>query len=1117
MGGARHLGGRSEVAFEPGEGVYVLTGPARCGKTSAVLRLYRRSLDELGRPGCLVIVPNAPAAAQMRDRLLDGVDTGVLVAPAVTTFAALAAGILSASGRAVETLDPVQRHLLLAGIVAEMASAGQLRALGGLADTPGLVAALDESIAELKRAAVEPEALAAAVDPASAKDADLVAIYRRYQEALKAAGRFDVEGLMWLARDLLAEDPAAALGYPDVSAVAVDGFTDFTPTQLEMLAHLSRRVRTMLITLPVVNDARHRLWHWTRRTLERIRRALKGAQVVALDAGADPMPSLFDLPGRAGQGRDGGLGGGEGIGLAVLEAPDVEAEVRAVARAVKADLLAGDEPGSVAVLARSLEGYQEPIERLFDACGVPVAARPRPLAQSNVVRYVLSLLSLPPEYEFHRLLSVIKSSYFRPQVLGAAFDARTVAAAEMAIRTANVLGGREAYAAAFERLARLAGGGGEEEEEDEPGGVALGPLMADAEAIESAGAMVEALLSRLDRLAAAQAPAEYAQAVRELVAAMGVASAAADGDDERVVAADLRALKAFDELLEEVATARLPAGASAEELARLVARSAEVAVVQPARGEALVTVLDVLDARALRFRKVYLLGLNEKAFPQLRQERCFIDEADRAAWARRGVVLDRRSDLIAREMLLFYLAATRTEAHLTVSYVTVEAGGAGAGTPSPFLEELEAAARRQGLAVERRRIEPGEFVPPAEQLASPAEVFSAALLAAFDDSPRTQAAFGKAAPALVAWVAEHCRELLGKACQGLFAAHRRDAAGEPDAFDGRLDDPELLEGLASTFPENWVFSASHLNSYARCPWLFFARYLLRLEPLIQPEVQMTPTDRGRFCHAVLCRALSSLRRRLGEAPALAELSEEDLTAALSEAVEAEKQRLAEAAVHSQLWEMQVQYWQDLLRAYLLDQRNASEVPRPTYFELGFGVSAGPGERLDPASVPEPVRIEAGGQEIRLRGKIDRVDEVPTGDGAGLMAVDYKTGRIAPPKDILRGLDVQLALYIKALAAMFGETVVGGAYHDLRDNRHCRFGRSWPLKARGEELKEYDEQLAMVMERVGEYVRGMREGRFDALPADCPSWCPYRAICHYSDHRARRKVASAGPAREGSDE
>ncbi|KPK79371.1 MAG: hypothetical protein AMJ81_13320, partial [Phycisphaerae bacterium SM23_33] len=130
MGKRAEVNSRSGEAFEPGEGVCVLTGPAGAGKTSAALALYRRHLDDLGRPGCLLIVPNFPAAAQLRGRLLAASPSGVLVDPAVTTFAALAAGILSAAGQAPDTLRGVQRHLLLVRIVSELSSGGALKAIG---------------------------------------------------------------------------------------------------------------------------------------------------------------------------------------------------------------------------------------------------------------------------------------------------------------------------------------------------------------------------------------------------------------------------------------------------------------------------------------------------------------------------------------------------------------------------------------------------------------------------------------------------------------------------------------------------------------------------------------------------------------------------------------------------------------------------------------------------------------------------------------------------------------------------------------------------------------------------------------------------------------------------
>jgi len=130
----------------------------------------------------------------------------------------------------------------------------------------------------------------------------------------------------------------------------------------------------------------------------------------------------------------------------------------------------------------------------------------------------------------------------------------------------------------------------------------------------------------------------------------------------------------------------------------------------------------------------------------------------------------------------------------------------------------------------------------------------------------------------------------------------------------------------------------------------------------------------------------------------------------------------------------------------------------------------------------------------------------------LLAVDYKTGQIPTGKDIVAGLDLQLALYAKALEAMFdlptgqaGMRVAGGVYHDLRDNKHRYFAT---FKVPRRPKKSYEELLAGAMEAVGRYVQAMREGVFDAIPSGkCSDWCPYRRICHYSPARARRKEST----------
>ncbi len=236
--------------------VVVLCGPAASGKTEAALEFYRHFRKERNG-GCLLIAPNAPAVAAIKRKLLAKSPHGVIVSPEVVTFAALGARILTEAGIPAAAMPAFQRHLLLRRIVDELTSAGKLPALSAVADTPGAIAALDRAISDLKRAAIEPETLAGAIRSDKGKHRDLVEVYRRYQVCLHERRAYDLEGRMWQARDYLAGGGNCDLG--GAAAICVDAFTDFTPTQLQILALLAGRLERTLITLPCADDARRRM------------------------------------------------------------------------------------------------------------------------------------------------------------------------------------------------------------------------------------------------------------------------------------------------------------------------------------------------------------------------------------------------------------------------------------------------------------------------------------------------------------------------------------------------------------------------------------------------------------------------------------------------------------------------------------------------------------------------------------------------------------------------------------------------------------------------------------------------------------------------------------------
>ncbi len=240
---------------------------------------------------------------------------------------------------------------------------------------------------------------------------------------------------------------------------------------------------------------------------------------------------------------------------------------------------------------------------------------------------------------------------------------------------------------------------------------------------------------------------------------------------------------------------------------------------------------------------------------------------------------------------------------------------------------------------------------------------------------------------------------------------------------------------------------------------------------------------------------------------------EKLDAALAEAIKAEAESVeARRPPYPVLWQIQLDQMRRDLSAYL--QAAASpEVLDTTAlrFELSFGIELDPDQPHDDRSTPEPVVVATPAGEIRLRGRLDRIDYVSMDDVEGLLIVDYKTGRLPSEKDVLAGRNLQMPLYAAAAETILGDKCVGGAFHRIGgDNKRFERFFAGVTTSRGKKLYKvdegYDVKLEAAMETVGHFVRQMARGRFDTLPThDCPSYCPLRQICQYSPIRAERKA------------
>ena len=167
--------------------------------------------------------------------------------------------------------------------------------------------------------------------------------------------------------------------------------------------------------------------------------------------------------------------------------------------------------------------------------------------------------------------------------------------------------------------------------------------------------------------------------------------------------------------------------------------------------------------------------------------------------------------------------------------------------------------------------------------------------------------------------------------------------------------------------------------------------------------------------------------------------------------------------------------------------------RPRFLEVAVGLRPeGPGTDLDRQSSLEVELVP--GRTIRVRGRIDRIDEVVGGDGKSFIVRDYKTGsprRYTDAKGAFdKGRIVQHGLYL-AMAKKLLESKVDP------EARVRKFGYSFPgLTARGRQIAWKPEDLASWGAVAALLCTIVSEGSF--LPVekkDKPCrFCDFKPIC-----------------------
>jgi ATP-dependent helicase/nuclease subunit B len=495
----------------------------------------------------------------------------------------------------------------------------------------------------------------------------------------------------------------------------------------------------------------------------------------------------------------------------------------------------------------------------------------------------------------------------------------------------------------------------------------------------------------------------FARSARQFVREFGRVADELDG-------AAATALDTLFAELEELPSPRLTAAEAAERLREAVS-GLSVAADRPRPGR--VHVAPFRDGGFSGRTQTFLVGLDEGRHPGrdledpilLDEERARINEA--SAGARRPLQRERPRETAAS----LRACVARLRGRLTASYSSFglrNLSQAGEPAPSPFLLDLfrERSGRPDADYEELGRALPAAagFVPEADRALDETEWWL---------SRRSGASAGGAASVRAAypWLADGDRARLAR------------AGGEFTVYDGwvRSGTPEL-DPRGSSEP----FSATRIQALAACPFSYFLKHVLRLEPPEDPTRNparwLEPIDEGSLLHEVFRIFLEEITEA-GEKPN-AERHLARIERIADERIEEWKDR---RPVHSRVaFDEQREDIRFACRTFLrLEETHCRDVS-PRFFEVGFGQDR-PGSRSPrPPASREPVEIAVGGgKRFRLRGSIDRVDQAPDGS---FHVWDYKTGSAWAVRDGAGprgGRQVQPALYAMALEALLERSGAAG--------------------------------------------------------------------------------------------
>ena len=805
---------------------------------------------------------------------------------------------------------------------------------------------------------------------------DLSLLYAAYEARLLRPG-LD-------ARDRMTKlcDSLEASGYAAGKDVYIDGFTYFTAQERRCLSILLRQAHSLTVTLLGEPNSREEIFEASLRTLERLRRlAEREGKPVQIETLACRDDSALGHLERHFFGASAPCEG-DSSQIRLLQADTVFSEVEQTAAAIRRLLAEGKcRCRDVTVAARNIETYESVIETVFERYEIPAyLSRRSDILEKPVLSLLTGVLaSVGGGYEYDDMFRWLKTGL-------AGLTPEECDELENYVLKWEVHGGM------WLRDVDWA---------ENPDGYGAPWTPAREERLSRVNALrrrVQAPLSRLaEGLKTGETAAAKVNALFDFMEELSLQDALERQMRSQAQAGRLQEAEetaqlweilcgVLDQFVEIVGDEPM----ELEEFTRLfrqVLTEYSVGTIPVSLDQVQVSGVARNDRHTAQY--LFLLGANDHVLPTPGQGGGILNEDDRAELSQRGVELAPTGmDQMGIELQNLYAALAQPRLGLTVSWPAADVSGAEL-RPAFVVDRL--LALFPALRVEREpAAKPYRLTAPLPALES--AVPGGALWQCLAEEP---------------------------AFRPRLEAMARSAAQTRGSLSPRA--------VRALYGERVSMTASRLERIRTCHFSYFMEYGLKARP--RTPAAFDAPQIGTFLHFLLERVTRDVQSLGGFAQADQETLHALIRKYIDEYVQKELRNF-------QNRNARFRYLFARLRdtAYAVIDQAAEELRRSDFVPLAFELSFGDGKDLPAVVVSEP------DGELRVGGKVDRVDGWLKDGKLYLRVVDYKSGKKSFDLSAVRmGLDIQMLLYLFTLqktgAARFGAQIepAGVLYLPARDD------------------------------------------------------------------------------------